>query len=78
VGGVYEHHDEILFLFRPTNAQIYITRVSLNTSYNVHSYMFRHLCHPQGVPHMHLAKLHIPKIRLKYINILFGHHLVIQ
>jgi len=35
-----------LFLFQPTNAQIYIQHIVL---YNVHSYMFQYLCHPQGV-----------------------------
>ena len=47
----------ISFLFQPTNIQRYIYHNSISL-YNIHSYVFRHLCHSQGVLHLCLAKVH--------------------
>ena len=67
--------------------QCTIIQYSSISLHNVHSYIFWHFCHHQGILYLYLAKLHIfLKLQLlilqfhkiKYIKILSNHCLVIQ
>ena len=89
------------FDFNVCTVHIFIVFISTNQCtntyhksiflYNVHSYMFWHLCiifmefyNCASLSYIKFLKLMLLKlqfhkiIRLKYIKILFGHHLVIQ
>ena len=56
-----------LFLLQPTDAQIHITTVSL---YSTLLHVSTSLCHPRGVLHLCLAKLH-KFLKLKLLKLQF-------